>query len=143
MYGHNIFVINLMIILSILVKLKGITNHLYKLSFILNAFFHALPSLILIYWYPFFKSSLWNIWCHSNCHPIDHSWKWDLIPDCDLIHIMESIQILHCQSLFDITNAGTVRELIHFLINPFHNNSPTCFFNSMLSIGQLMCCLLW
>ena len=51
---------NLIKVLEAFVKPNGITNHSYKPSFVLKVVFHSSPSLILIWWYPLFKSMLEN-----------------------------------------------------------------------------------
>lgn len=74
MKGLRIWVISLiMALLGALHNPEGITFHSHNSSIVLSVVFHSSPYLILIWWYPPFKSSFENTCEPSNLSSISFS----------------------------------------------------------------------
>ena len=107
-----------------LVNPKGMTNHSYNPSLILETLFHSSPSLMQILWYPLFKyvfvkysallklSMISSILGNRNLYLI-----------VIFLIAQEFVHILHSPLFFGANTASITHELRISQIKPFCNNS--------------------
>ena len=128
--------INIIKVISALDNPNGMANHSYNPSFVLKDIFHSSPSLILVWWYPLFKSSFEN-----HIAPLRKSIMSSILGNGNLYLIvillisLESVHILHSPSFFGVSTAGTAHGIRLFWTNPLSNNPWTCLLNSSFSWG--------
>jgi len=121
-------------VLGVLDSPKGITNHSYSPSLVLNAGFHSSPGRILIWRYPLLRSTLEKFVAPDIRSSISSKREMGkrYLTVILLIAARLSTHIRHVPS-FGVKSARTAHGLKLSLMNPLSSNSSTCC-NSVCSI---------